>query len=111
MPKVSPAAASLPAAATAGLRRLGADLAIARKRRKQSKKAWAERLLVSVPTLSRMESGDPTVSVGVYATALWMIGRHEALGMLADPAADLAALLAEVRRATQRHRGTGKRDG
>jgi hypothetical protein len=37
------------------LHRLGADLATARKRRRQSLRAWAARLDVSVPTLMKME--------------------------------------------------------
>jgi transcriptional regulator with XRE-family HTH domain len=93
---------SLPAAGAAALRRLGADLATARKRRKQSMADWAQRLQVSVPTLRRMEAGDPAVSMGVYATALWLIKRHEALALAADPKEDLAALEAEIRRADQR---------
>ncbi len=104
MPQVSPAVHSLPAAASAALARLGADLATARKRRKQSLRAWAARLQVSVPTLMNLEKGDPTVSAGVYATALWMIQRHEALAAAADPKEDLAALEAEIQRAARQGR-------
>ncbi|GAA4351055.1 XRE family transcriptional regulator [Variovorax defluvii] len=92
----------MPAVAASALRRLGGDLAIARKRRKQSLRAWAARLNVSVPTLMKMEMGDPAVSVGVYATAIWMIQRQEALATLADPAQDLAALEADVQAASRR---------
>ncbi|MFD0666988.1 XRE family transcriptional regulator [Ramlibacter sp. MAHUQ-53] len=104
MSKASPVIEALPSAAAAALRRLGGDLGTARKRRKQSLKDWALRLGVSVPTLSRMEKGDPSVSAGLYATALWMMGRHEALGGLADPAQDLAALEHEVNEARARYR-------
>lgn len=102
MPRRSEALDSLPHAATGALHRLGADLALARKRRKQSLRNWALRLNVSVPTLVKLEKGDPTVSAGVYATALWMIQRHEALAMLADPRQDLAALESEVQAASRR---------
>ena len=44
------------------LRELGGNLSIARKRRKQSLKAWANRTGVSGPTLARMERGDPGVA-------------------------------------------------
>jgi hypothetical protein len=71
---------------------------------------WATRLQVSVPTLRRMESGDPAVSMGIYATALWLINRHEALARAADPKEDLAALEAEIRRAESRQ-GVRRRDG
>ncbi|MBK9571523.1 MAG: XRE family transcriptional regulator [Rhodoferax sp.] len=104
MPQVAAALQSLPPAAMAALRKLGADLGLARKRRKQSLRAWAARLEVSVPTLMKMEKGDAAVSIGVYATALWIVGRHEALSAVADPKEDVAALENEVNLATQRHR-------
>ncbi|MDZ5458089.1 hypothetical protein [Azohydromonas lata] len=43
---------------------------------------------------------DPSVSMGVYATALWLMGRSQALAELADPAQDLGALEDAVRAAT-----------
>lgn len=92
MPKVALALETLPLAASAALRKLGADLATARKRRKQALRAWATRLNVSVPTLMKMEKGDAAVSIGVYATALWIIGRHDALALVADQKEDAAAL-------------------
>lgn len=104
MPKDSLALEALPAAAQAALRRLGVDLSTARKRRRQSQRDWAQRLQVSVPTLIRMEKGDPSVSAGIYATALWLIQRHEALAALADPQHDLAALEQEVSEAQERYR-------
>ena len=86
------------------MRKLGGDLSVARKRRKDSLKSWALRLNVSVPTLMKLEKGDPTVSMGVYATALWLINRQHALGQLADPAADTQALESELMGARARHR-------
>lgn len=108
MPRVASAIETLPPAALAGLRKLGADLSTARKRRKQPLREWATRLDVSVPTLMRMEKGDPAVSIGVYATALWVIGRHAALAAVADPKEDVAALEQEISTAAQRHRRDGK---
>ena len=104
MPKSASALETLPPAATSVLRKLGADLATARKRRKQSLRAWAARLDVSVPTLMKMEKGDAAVSIGVYATALWIISRHEALAAAAEPKEDMAALENEISAAAQRHR-------
>lgn len=104
MSKDSQALESLPVAAHAALCRLGTDLTTARKRRRQSQREWAQRLRVSVPTLIRMEKGDPSVSAGIYATALWLIQRHEALGDLADPQHDRAALEQEVSQARERYR-------
>lgn len=84
------------------MRELGDNLSIARKRRKESIKTWAERIGVSEPTLSRMEQGDPGVAVGTYATALWLIGRAQAIPELAAPNLDLGALDSEVRAARAR---------
>ena len=104
MPQVASAIETMPPAAMAALRKLGADLATARKRRKQPLRAWAARLDVSVPTLMKMEKGDAAVSIGVYATALWIISRHDALASVADPKEDTAALENEISAAAQRHR-------
>lgn len=80
---------------------LGEHLALARLRRKESQRHWAARVGVSVPTLIRLEKGDPTVSMGVYASALWLLGLSDGLAELADPAKDLRALESDVRQASQ----------
>jgi len=98
---------ALPPAVETALRKLGTDLATARQRRRQPLKAWAQRLQVSVPTLLRMEKGDARVSMAVYATALWLVGRSQALAELAAPEHDLGALEEAVRAA--RVRSTGPR--
>jgi transcriptional regulator with XRE-family HTH domain len=92
----------MPSAVLAHLRELGENLAIARKRRREPLKAWAQRIGVSEPTLARMEKGDPSVSMGVYATALWLMGRASALPDLAAPEHDQGALEDAVRAAKAR---------
>ena len=62
MSKTSNAIDTLPTAVLAHLRVLGENLSIARKRRRESLKTWAQRIGVSQPTLMRMEKGDPSVS-------------------------------------------------
>lgn len=99
MPKSAKVADSLPPIAANALRRLGENIAVARARRKESQRVWAERIGISVPTLIRLEKGDPTVSMGAYASALWLMGRVQALGDLASPATDLGALELDVRKA------------
>ena len=99
MPKSSTTRTGLPTEAASALARLGGDLALARVRRKESQRQWAQRIGISTPTLIRMERGDPAVSVAAYASALWMMGRSQALGALADPAQDLGALEADVQAA------------
>ena len=101
MSKTSPSLKALPAEVAASLARLGENLALARVRRKESQREWARRIGISAPTLIRMERGDPGVSMGIYATALWMMGRANALAELADPVTDLGALEADVRKAAR----------
>ena len=102
MSKASNAIDTLPTAVLAHLRVLGENLSIARKRRRESLKTWAQRIGVSQPTLMRMEKGDPSVSMGVYATALWLMGRDPALVDLAAPEHDMGALEDAVRVAKAR---------
>jgi transcriptional regulator with XRE-family HTH domain len=102
MPKSTALTATLPPAAADALRRLGEHLAIARVRRKQSQRAWAQRLGVSVPTLIRLERGEPGGSIGLLATALWLIGRAQELPELAAPVHDRGALESDVRAAVKR---------
>jgi transcriptional regulator with XRE-family HTH domain len=102
MPKSPRALASLPPAVTQALARLGENLAVARLRRRESQRAWAKRLGISVPTLIRLERGDAGVGIGIYATALWLIGRAGALPDLAAPSEDRGALESDVRKALRR---------
>jgi hypothetical protein len=102
MPKSSAHNDWLPPQAQSALKTLGSHLAIARVRRKESLRAWAQRIGVSVRTVQRLESGDPGVGMGVYAAALWLIGRAGALPDLADPALDRGALELDVRAARER---------
>ncbi len=99
MPKVARALQQLPPATQATLEKLGADLAVARLRRKESLKTWATRMGVSVPTLQRLEAGDPGVGIGIVATALWLIQRDAELGNLAAPEHDRGAIEMDVREA------------
>ena len=101
MPKTARALLQLPPATAAAIEKLGADLAVARLRRKESLKTWAKRLGVSVPTLQRLEAGDPAVSIGIVATALWLIQRDGALGTLAAPEHDKGAMEMDVREAIE----------
>jgi hypothetical protein len=99
MGKASRVHKQMPPSTLAALSQLGADLAVSRLRRKESLKTWSKRLGVSVPTLLRLEAGEPNVSLGVLATALWLIGRETALGALATPREDRGALELDVRQA------------
>jgi transcriptional regulator with XRE-family HTH domain len=93
---------TFPPAAAQALRGLGENLAIARLRRRESQREWAARLGCSVPTLIRLERGDPAVGAGLYVTALWLVGRVSGLPALAAPADDRGALEGDVREALKR---------
>ena len=99
MPKTTRAILQMPPATVAAIEELGADLAVARLRRKESLKTWAQRMGVSVPTLQRLEAGDPGVGIGIVATALWLIQRDGALAQLAAPELDQGAIEMDIRQA------------
>jgi hypothetical protein len=52
----------------------------------------AERAQISRPTLLRAERGDPAVSLGVYATILWVLGLGDRLGQVAASETDALGL-------------------
>lgn len=92
----------MPPIILARLKELGFNLMISRKRRCESRKVWAQRIGVCEATLKRMEDGDPSVSMGVYASALWLLGRVQAIPDLAAAHLDLGALEREVNVAMKR---------
>jgi transcriptional regulator with XRE-family HTH domain len=99
MPKTARALLQLPPATAGAIEKLGADLAVARLRRKESLRSWAQRLGVTVSTLQRLEAGDPSVGIGIVASALWLIQRDGELRHLAAPEHDQGAIELDVREA------------
>ena len=99
MPKTARSILQMPPATVAAIEKLGSDLAVARLRRKESLKTWAQRMGVSVPTLQRLEAGDPGVGIGIVVTALWLIQRDGALAQLAAPELDQGAIEMDIRQA------------
>lgn len=55
----------------------------------------AERAFISRKTLHRAERGDPSVSLGIYATVLFVLGLTDRLAELADPKSDRLGLILE----------------
>src|SRR5262245_19643314 len=86
------------------LTKFGADLAIARRKRSLTVAMMAERLGVAKSTWFRVEKGDPTVAMGVYAMALFVLGFGTALGDLVDPRHDDQGLLLDAQRLPKRVR-------
>jgi len=95
---------ALPLAAAQALRKLGRDLALARRKRSISTSDMAARLFVSRDTLWRLEGGDPTVAVGTLATAVFILGLHDRLAQLAAASKDELGLSLDERRLRQRIR-------
>lgn len=88
MSRATRANLSLPAPARDGLAQLGRDLSLARRRRRIPVRRMAERMRVSPTTVTRLERGDPGVSLGVLMTALWLFGMQDRLTALVAPEAD-----------------------
>ena len=66
------------------LKKLGADMADARKRRRISTSTMAQRAMISRTTLVKVEKGDPGVSIGVIATVIFVLGMTDRLADIAD---------------------------
>ena len=97
-------APSLPLPVAHALRKLGRELALARRKRGIATADMAGRLFISRDTLWRLERGDPTVSLGTLATAAFVLQLHDRLAGLAAPASDDLALSLDERRLPKRIR-------
>ncbi len=91
------------------LKKLGGDIADARKRRRISTITMCARVRVSRPTLRRIEQGDPNVSLGIVATVLFVLGLHNRLSDLADPSLDRMGLDLESEKLPKRIYGPRKK--
>lgn len=97
-----------PARAAAALNAIGDCIRTARIRRRQSAKELAGRIGVSLPTLRKLERGDPTVSLGTFATALWVLDLLEPVREAVRPESDRLAASLEATRLPARVRRRGK---
>jgi hypothetical protein len=83
---------------------LAQDIAVARTRRRIPQRLLAERMMVSLDTVQRLEHGDPGISLGVLATALWSLGLLDNLTNLASPDHDTVGQTEEQQRLPRRVR-------
>jgi transcriptional regulator with XRE-family HTH domain len=70
------------------LKKLGADISVARKRRSMTQARLAEGAGINVSTVRRLEAGDYGISLGVLAMVLLVLGELPRLGSLIDMAKD-----------------------
>ena len=94
----------LPVSACRTLKKLGADLALARKRRRISTISMAERAGISRTTLNKIECGDASVAMASWVAIILILGFEKRLGDLAAPATDDMGLALDAERIPQRIR-------
>ncbi len=90
------------------LRKLGHDIRDARRRRRIPVSIMAERASISRMTLNRMEKGETGVSMGHYATVLFVLGLEDGIAELADASKDAVGRALDEERLPQRIRRRAK---
>ena len=99
----------LPIPVKKALKKLGQDISDARKRRRIPTALMAARAFISRMTLAKVEKGDPAVSLGIYASVLFVLGLTSRLADLADSTHDLLGRSLEEEHLPQRIRFSNKR--
>lgn len=101
----------LPTKIRRGLKKFGEDLSLARRKRRLTVAMMAERVAVAETTYLRAEKGDPKVSLGVYAMALFVLGFGNSFADLIDFRKDEQGLLLDIERVPKRVRIKKPRTG
>lgn len=86
----------LPARVRRALIKFGADISVARRRRRITTTMMAERLGVARTTYDRVERGDPRVAIGTCMMALYVLGLGTPITELVDPRSDETGTLLEA---------------
>jgi DNA-binding XRE family transcriptional regulator len=94
----------MPPAVRRSLAKFGADLSLARRKRRLTAKMMAERLGVSKATYQKIEKGDSGTSLGAYAMALFVLGFGEPFADIVDQRRDDQGLIFDAERAPKRVR-------
>jgi transcriptional regulator with XRE-family HTH domain len=79
----------LPLPSLKALQKLGQDISEARRRRRITVALMAERAGISPITVKQIELGNPSTSIGGFASVLFVLGMTERLGDIADISHDL----------------------
>ena len=101
MSKKSMAIAGLSQTASKELELLGEYIKIARKRRKLTVRSFANRMMVSPPTVIALEKGRPSVSLGIFMQALTALRVERNFSSFLAPENDKVGLGHELRRLKQ----------
>lgn len=91
------------------LAKLGDDIRTARIRRRIPTALMAERAMITRTTLRKVEKGDAGVSLGIYATVLFLIGMTSRLADLVDIRNDHLGLELDEERLPKRIRRSSKK--
>jgi DNA-binding XRE family transcriptional regulator len=102
--RTSRASIVLPLPVRRALHKLGQDIKDARRRRRVPTAVLAERASVSRATLVKIEKGDASVALGLYATVLFALNLADRLADLADAKNDAVGLQLEEENLPQRIR-------
>ena len=94
----------LPIPVKRALTKLGEDIHNARIRRRITTTMMADRAFITRMTLNKVERGDPGVSLGIYATVLFVLGLTERLAAVADVRTDDVGLQLDEERLPRRIR-------
>ena len=99
----------LPLPAVNALRKLGSDIRDARRRRRITMALLAERARITTDTLKKIERGNPSTSIGGYASVLFSLGMTDRLMDIADARHDFIGRQLEEENLPKRVRMPGKR--
>ena len=101
---------NLPPEAANIILQLGKHIRLARKRRAITMNDMASRMFVTRKTLSRLEKGDPGVSLAVFISALWVFGLEKDIIEVAKPENDKVGIFRERQRLPKRVRASTSSD-
>jgi transcriptional regulator with XRE-family HTH domain len=108
MPRETTYIHAAPAAVEQAVGRLGANIAVARLRRRLRQEDLASRAGITRKTLHAIERGNLGTGIGAYVAVLRALGLHHTMAELAHPDLDLEGKTLEAARRGERVRAPGK---
>lgn len=96
--------AAMPMACCKQMENLGEHIRLARMRRRIRQDDMAKRICIAIKTYRKIEKGDPSIAIGLYLSALYMLGLHADFSLLASPERDRIGLMQEEMRLPKRIR-------